>query len=311
MAKAPLTATFVRARQEAYRYFENALSVHTELIYARSSIAAVQALMSMAYFSEGTGDLAVEYMLLSNAIRLAQSKDLHLRAMVSATLTEKDVATRHALWWNLYIHDKHLALRSGRPSVINDGDITSPIPDTQVPGHQTNMEFYRIMIKHSQITSLILKRLSPRKTRTKSADRILQTVRSLDKELRDWHACLPSYYRNGYPFVETELPEVNSDLALMDTVVGHYGYLEYISGSEFSTQFPRKVVSYAREIVKRLREPSTAHDVYEGMGSVTESSGINLDPDLHEFILGNWDVLGYEDWSFSLPGSGMPAHVQR
>ncbi|CAN9337904.1 unnamed protein product [Alternaria alternata] len=161
----------------------------------------------MAYFSEGTGDLAVEHMLLSNAIRLAQAKDLHLRARASATLTEKDVATRHALWWNLYIHDKHLALRSGRPSTINDDDITSPVPENQVPGHRTNMEFYQIMVQHSQITSVILKRLSPRKIRTKSADRILQTARSLDKELRDWHASLPSYYRNGPPFIGTELPE--------------------------------------------------------------------------------------------------------
>lgn len=68
----------------------------------------------------------------------------------------------------------------------------------------------------------------------------------------------------------------------MDTIVGHYGYLEYISGSEFSTRFPRKLVSYAREFVKRAREPSPEYDIRRDMGSATEPSVIDLDPDLHE-----------------------------
>lgn len=47
------------------------------------------------------------------------------------------------------------------------------------------------------------------------------------------------------------LPTTNSDIALMDVVVGHFGYLEFASGSELGTQFPRKVVAYAREVIAR------------------------------------------------------------
>ncbi|UPK97241.1 hypothetical protein LCI18_008176 [Fusarium solani-melongenae] len=47
------------------------------------------------------------------------------------------------------------------------------------------------------------------------------------------------------------LPTTKSDIALMDVVVGHFGYLEFASGSELGTQFPRKVVAYAREVVAR------------------------------------------------------------
>lgn len=38
---------FARAQAQAWTYFENALSVHTDLIYVRSDITAIQALMTM------------------------------------------------------------------------------------------------------------------------------------------------------------------------------------------------------------------------------------------------------------------------
>ena len=39
--------SFEHAQYEAWKYFENALSVHTELIYMRSGLMAIQALITM------------------------------------------------------------------------------------------------------------------------------------------------------------------------------------------------------------------------------------------------------------------------
>jgi hypothetical protein len=50
-AKSPSPPASKQARQRAYSYFENALSVHTELTYARNGIAAVQALLIMVRLS--------------------------------------------------------------------------------------------------------------------------------------------------------------------------------------------------------------------------------------------------------------------
>lgn len=69
------------------------------------------------------------------------------------------------------------------------------------------MEFFHLMVKHSQITSLIMKRLSARKTRTKSVDHILQTVRDIDEQLHDWHVSLPPYYKSDYASLTKELPD--------------------------------------------------------------------------------------------------------
>lgn len=44
------SATFAEARNKAWGYFENALAIHTELIYAPSGLIAIQALMAMVRF---------------------------------------------------------------------------------------------------------------------------------------------------------------------------------------------------------------------------------------------------------------------
>lgn len=46
-------------------------------------------------------------------------------------------------------------------------------------------------------------------------------------------------------------PTAQSDIALMDVIVGHFGFLGYITGAEVTSAFPRKVVSVARGVVDR------------------------------------------------------------
>jgi hypothetical protein len=43
----PLPASYLAARDTSWGYFENALSVHTELLYVRSDSTAVEALLLM------------------------------------------------------------------------------------------------------------------------------------------------------------------------------------------------------------------------------------------------------------------------
>ena len=47
LSNAPYPSAFIESRNQSWWYFENALSVHTELIYARSDVVAIQALAVM------------------------------------------------------------------------------------------------------------------------------------------------------------------------------------------------------------------------------------------------------------------------
>ncbi|OAG35273.1 hypothetical protein AYO21_10544 [Fonsecaea monophora] len=399
-------SAFFEARTQAWRYFENALSVHTDLIYGRSGITAIQALLSMAFFAEALGSPALEYMLLSNAVRLAQSKGLHLQANKALQLREEDVAVRNVIWWNLYMYDKHLAYRSGRPSAIDDDDISCPIPTVVLPGHQFNLEFFRNTVNHAKISSLILKRLLTVKAMQQSPEETLTVVQDLHQELLSWYESLAPCFRSSPPYRASNLPPgiqpqhiiftrfiysgsliaihagfcqpwsrpglalsssprvvaqrqrsteivasaardiimatqgltvsagspvwlafyfplvglinlflhliqhptlptANSDISLMDAIVGHFGYMEYASGSELVFKFPRKCVVYAREVVKRARRQSTSQHADQQPPNTADVmlprfSDPCPDFPLPEFVTSDMSEIGFEDWQSSL-----------
>lgn len=129
------SASFREAYTKSWQYFENAMTVHTDLIYYKTDLMAVQALIAMvtshqlkrtptygvlqAYFVEGLGTPNLEYMLCSDAARLAQAKGLHRQPATSWGLSEMEITHRAWMFWAIYVYEKHVALRAGRPSVCS------------------------------------------------------------------------------------------------------------------------------------------------------------------------------------------------
>lgn len=63
---------------------------------------------------------------------------LHLGLHRGATWRDESPTARNQnawLFWNVYVLDKGLSLRLGRPSVIQDYDITVPIPTSSIDRH--------------------------------------------------------------------------------------------------------------------------------------------------------------------------------
>ena len=50
---------------------------------------------------------------------------------------------------------------------------------------------------------------------------------------------------------------VAADVSLMDIVVGHFGYLEYVSSSVLVFPFPREITSYTRRVVEKAKKASS------------------------------------------------------
>lgn len=158
-------------------------------------------------------------MMLSNAIRLAQAKGLHLGTPVNWNLTSEETASRHWLWWTLYSYDKHLTYRCGRPSVsafqprslfriltrlelkaIDDDYISCPIP--AMPSHNAEMiDLFRIKTaEHAQISSAISKKLTSARTIHDPPEKLMATVRGLENRLETWRQSLPPAYWARPPF---------------------------------------------------------------------------------------------------------------
>lgn len=97
---------------------------------------------------------------------------------------------------------------------------------TSTADHETT-EFFRINIFHSQIASLILKRLSTARVAKQSSRETLVDVQDLDRQIREWYDSLPSYYRSSPPFRSTRRPRVLREI--------HIRYIFFIHRSSLIT----------------------------------------------------------------------------
>ncbi|KAJ5745100.1 fungal-specific transcription factor domain-containing protein [Penicillium odoratum] len=133
------TVDFAEIQSESLGFFHNAFFVFSELLFRPSGLMTVQALVVMTSFAELLGSPAVEYMLCASAVRLAQSKGLHRQSSKAWNLPRSEIIHRNWIFWAAYFYDKNIALRSGRPSAVDDDEISCEIPSELPDGTRSNL----------------------------------------------------------------------------------------------------------------------------------------------------------------------------
>ncbi|KAK7214592.1 hypothetical protein V2G26_002595 [Clonostachys chloroleuca] len=371
--------SFSRSRAQSWKYFENALSVHTELLYVSPDITSIQVLTLMAFHAEALGTPALEFI-----------KD-----------HRTDALSKQCLWWIIYACEKHLAYRSGIPSAIDDDFMTCLVLTELRRASGTTMEFVKQTISLARLSSSNTKRLSAAKAMRDPPDVLLTTVHDLDHKLKMWregldptfqkqppsrthrlpqstqvahmlylhysyHALLiavhgvfcypwnrPDLQSNEKPEIMAQVqrstevvaessrqiiiavqhveitaalpiwltfyfplvglinmfvcvlknplsPSTTPNLALMDIVVGHFGYVEFLSSSKLDLSFPREVASYARNLVKKAKEEND--NTVSTSQSLNVQSSLSAQDPISTADMSAFDpVLGLEDWCTFLP----------
>lgn len=113
----------------AHGYVQNALSVVSELNVSDRSLSAVQALAGMACILQGTPNPEPAAMLAAAALRLAQTMNLH-RECSSPEISQSEAEKRRRVFWKVYILDKDISLRTGRPFGQDDDDMDVRLPSS-------------------------------------------------------------------------------------------------------------------------------------------------------------------------------------
>ncbi|KAH7137415.1 fungal-specific transcription factor domain-containing protein [Dactylonectria estremocensis] len=192
---------FAKARSESWGYYQNALSVHTDLLYLYTDLTSIQALLLMGFYAEALGIPRLEYILVSEAVRLAQSRELHLENSDRANTRPEEALSRQCLWWALYTYEKHLACRSSRPSAIDDDYVSCTIPSTPQDGRSEDLEFITKAAQHAQISSDITKQLNSAKAMRETPRETMRYMQNLDARLIEWQQSLDPLYRAKAPFM--------------------------------------------------------------------------------------------------------------
>lgn len=141
----------------AYGYAQNALSVVSELNVSDRSLSAVQALAGMACLLQGTPDPEPAAMLVAAALRLAQLMNLH-RECSSPGFTDSEAEKRRRVFWKVYILDKDISLRTGRPFGQDDDDMDVRLPSkgNLEPG---NLDLFNCRIGLALVQGQVYKQL--------------------------------------------------------------------------------------------------------------------------------------------------------
>lgn len=218
----------VRHIQEAWKYFQNAATVLTELLLRNTDLMSIQAILAMALFMQGTANPQPSYFLIAAAVRIATSIGMHRRGS-SFGLNPLEVEQRRRIFWILYMLDKDMALRSGRPPCINDDDCNVELPDENpfdgvgdVPLHKSKGKFnlFRSMATFSVIQSKVYMQLYSARAAKQSDGELLNTIGELDKELEEWRDSVPAEFGPDNEL----LFEGRQSAKVMHVVLLHFSY---------------------------------------------------------------------------------------
>ncbi|KAJ5772296.1 fungal-specific transcription factor domain-containing protein [Penicillium odoratum] len=186
------TREFAEIQSESMRFFHNAFSVLSELLFMPGGLIAIQALIVMTSFAELLGSPSVEYMLCASATRLAQSKGLHREPSRAWNLPRSETLHRKCVFWAAYCYDKNIALRSGRPSALDDDEISCEMPKEIPDGSTLDIAVMTAAIEHARICAKISKRLLSVQAFNESPTSLSETIDQLEEELRLWRNSLPN-----------------------------------------------------------------------------------------------------------------------
>ncbi|KAH8691680.1 fungal-specific transcription factor domain-containing protein [Talaromyces proteolyticus] len=213
--------SFVETWQASWAWFENALSVHTEIIFFRSSMIAVQVLILMAYYSEGMGKISLQYMLCSDAIRLSCAKGLHRQPARSWNISLHEISHRNWMFWSIYCLEKQICSRSGRPSIIDDDEISSQVPEKALSGQLGDTIYCHVLIQLIRLCSTTKKRLSSAQALRQTPAQLIETIRNLNQELDGLKRSIQPDFALDAPLETSQLPK-GMTLRQAQSLQSHY-----------------------------------------------------------------------------------------
>lgn len=165
------------------------------------------------------------FVLIGMATRIAVSLGLHRKLEVFG-LSKAEMEQRQRVFWIMYIVDKDMSVRIGRPSCIDDKDIELDILSEHHaeevfisvgPLEKDRFYPFQSMCSLAIIQSKIYRELYAVSARRNTASTRLESISRLDTELQEWKEQFPLAIRPEHPI------QCDSD-SRFSIVVLHYGY---------------------------------------------------------------------------------------
>ncbi|GLA30612.1 hypothetical protein AnigIFM63326_009045 [Aspergillus niger] len=192
-------------------HVKNALNAVVDVFLRNTDIAAVQGLLGLALYFQGTPNPQALFMFAAAAMRLAQSIGLHRE---NASGASPEAEQRRRVYWIAFILDSDISIRVGRPPVQDIEDYDTHLPTENPPDGRgvltidgTRINYFRLLAQLAQIQRLVIRQLYTVTVRQKSSDDVNERIKSCEDALLSWKksinsklqpqhtfSCKPSYF---------------------------------------------------------------------------------------------------------------------
>lgn len=107
-----------------FNQIKNALVYFHKLTVFSDNINGIKSIIFLIFYFQNSLIPDMEYLLISSIIRFSQSIGLHRKESLG-NVNDFDYEIKQRIFLNCYIFDKELCLKSGKPLIINDHDVSS------------------------------------------------------------------------------------------------------------------------------------------------------------------------------------------
>ncbi|OQE30674.1 hypothetical protein PENFLA_c002G06337 [Penicillium flavigenum] len=186
--------------QKCLGHVKNAMNVVTELFMRACDLLAVQALLGLAIFFQGTPNPQPLFMFSAAAVRLSQSIGLHKSD--SFGLPVSQVEERRRVFWIAFILDADICQRTGRPAAQDTRDYNTLLPHENSPDCLGVMEvgnakinFFSALARFSLIQRKVCDELYSTNAFNKTKEQLMEDVRGCLDDLEAWKRSIPPILR--------------------------------------------------------------------------------------------------------------------
>ncbi|KAJ5715024.1 uncharacterized protein N7483_012205 [Penicillium malachiteum] len=234
--------------QKSLGHVKNALNVLVDLFLRNADLAAVQGLLGLALYFQGTPNAQAQYMLAASAMRLSHSIRLH-RNVISG-FTPAEIEERRRTFWISFILDAEISLRVGRPPVQDMEDYNTPLPAKLPHDGRGIISINGISVNYFRLLAQFatMQRLRAMSQQPKDKEIALKSAKACEEGLLSWRRSIPDSFHPEQLFASG--PDHSKHHLLRLHLAYHSCYANLRQLSILTSSFP----------TKNSQEPTTGVD---------------------------------------------------
>lgn len=182
--------------QLCFEHVRNAMNAVVELFMRNTDLLAVQGILGLALFFQGTPNPQALFMLAAAAMRMSHSIGLHRNNILR--LAPSRIEEQRRIYWIAFILDADISLRVGRPPIQDLEDYDAPLPAEdphdgkgviRLEGIEIN--FFRLLAQFALIQRRLYTSLYTVAVHRQPRVNMAGEVKACEEALQEWRDMIP------------------------------------------------------------------------------------------------------------------------